>query len=145
MKTATCFVCGQSVKHEEIRQFTVPHDTFFWAPVEHRAPCGAYCSGGGYKYGETDVHVPAFDKCPRCAAIETEVAMVIEKSDSLERVVILRYTSAYCRYLGFRIELELAWGKEWKVASRWPTNYPDSLERTVEWAKHYVTWLKDVV
>jgi hypothetical protein len=35
-------------------------------------------------------------------------------------------------------------GDGWTVKSRWPTNHPESLDRTVEWAKNYVGWLKDV-
>jgi hypothetical protein len=143
-KTVACCVCGTPVTHEEIRQFSAPRDRFRWSAVEHRAPCGAHCAGGGYEHGETDVHIPAFGRCPRCGAIETEVAKVIEKPDRSERVVILRYTPEYHRDLGFRIELEVSAGDGWSVKSRWPTNYPDSLDRTVEWAKNYVGWLKDV-
>jgi hypothetical protein len=143
-KKAACCVCGKTVAHEEIRHFSAPRDTFSWSAVEHRAPCGAHCAGGGYDHRETDVHIPAFGKCPRCGAIETEVAKVIEKPDGTERVVILRYTPAYCRDRGFRIELETVGGDGWAVKSRWPTNYPESLDRTVEWAKNFVGWLKDV-
>jgi hypothetical protein len=143
-RSVECFVCGQTVTHKEVRRFTMPEDRFSWSALPHRAPCGAHCAGGSYAHGETDVHVPAFGTCARCGTAETEVATRIENAEGSERVVIHRYTPEYRRSLGFRIDLELLVDGVWRVKSRWPTNHPDSLEQTVQWAKHYVLWLNDV-
>jgi hypothetical protein len=143
-KTTDCPVCGRAVLHEELRILGRRGEASHWQPVAHRAPCGAHCGGGGYDFGETDVHILAFGSCPRCGATETEVAKVIEKPDGSERVVFQRYTVEYRKDLGFRIELEVQEDSQWKVKSRWPTNDPDSLDKTIEWAKRYVPWLQGV-
>lgn len=140
-KTTECRVCGCAVLHEEVEILGGQGQTTHWQPDEHRAPCGAHCEGGGYDPAEADVHIPAFGKCPRCGATETEVAKIIEKPDGSERVVFQRYTIGYRRELGFRIELEIQKNGQWKVTSRWPTNEPNSLDKTIEWAKRYVPWL----
>jgi hypothetical protein len=142
-KTTECCVCGRAVLHEEVHILGRQGETTHWQPTEHRAPCGAHCSGGGYDPDETDVHILAFGKCPRCGATETEVAKVIEKPDGSERVVLHRYAVEYRRDLGFRIELEIRKDDQWKLKSRWPGD-PDSLEKTIEWAKRYVPWLLGV-
>ncbi len=69
---------------------------------------------------------------------------MIEKPDGSERVVFRRYTVEYHQELGFRIELEVQKDGQWKVESRWPTNEPESLDKTIEWAKRYVPWLHGV-
>lgn len=139
-KKSECHVCGLAVLHEESRTGTGTH----WNPVAHRAPCGAHCGGGGYAYGETDVHIVAFGSCPRCGATATEVAKVIEKPDGKERVVFQRYTVEYYRDLGFRIDLEVQQDGQWKVKSRWNSYKPDSLDGTIELAKRYIPWLQGV-
>jgi len=143
-KPMNCTVCGASVTHREARVFAAPNDRFHWTAVAHRAPCGAHCGGGGYNPDENDVHIPPFGACPRCGATDTAVARIIERPGHSERVVIHRYTREYCRELGFRIDLEACVNGSWTVRSRWPTNHPDSLERTVECAKNYVPWLKEL-
>ena len=112
-----------------------------WTPVEHRAPCGAHCMGGGVAHGESDVHIVTFGACPRCREKDSEIATTIVNEDATERVVIQRYIHDYHSDLGFRIELEIRSGDDWTVKSRWPTNDPDSLEGTIRWAENYVPWL----
>ncbi len=56
----------------------------------------------------------------------------------------VRYTRAYKRDIDFRIALEVSDGLGWTVKSRWMTPCPDSLDRSVEWAKKYVEWLNEV-
>lgn len=100
--------------------------------------------GGGCDSGEEDVHTPPFSACPRCGAIDSEIARIIDRPDGVERIVFHRYTSEHRRDLGFRIDLERREGESWCVVSRWGTNHPDSLEQTVEWAERYVSWLRTV-
>lgn len=140
-RTQKCVVCNVEVEHEKILLFSAP-TKIHWKAVAHRAPCGAHCAGGGYDSGEQDVHIPAFGACPRCGATDSEVARVIERGDGGERVVFHRYVSQHCRELGFRIDLEKRDGESWRVAARWGTNCPDSLEQTIEWAERYVPWLR---
>jgi hypothetical protein len=137
-----CKVCGTEVEHEEVRHFTAPA-SLDWHATAHRAPCGAHCGGGGYDHGETDVHIPAFGRCPRCGATETEIADVITRADQNERVVFHRYVVDYHRFIGYRIDLEVFRDGAWGVKSRWNTNFPDSLPRTIEWAERYVPWLRN--
>jgi hypothetical protein len=140
-KTAECRVCGQAVFHKELRFFGGDGEAYDWMPEAHRAPCGAHCSGGGYDLDETDVHIPAFGRCPRCGAAGTEVVRTIVRPDGAERVVIHRYITDHHRNLGFRVELEVLKDGEWVVKSRWPTAYPESLEQTIQSANKYVPWL----
>src|SRR5690242_19452806 len=93
-RVQTCLCCGSEVEHQERRSLT-PHDTqSFWMPIEHRAPCGAQCAGGGYA-GESDVHTPPFKPCPRCGAAQSEIINTIERPDGGERVVFHRYKKEY--------------------------------------------------
>jgi hypothetical protein len=119
----------------------LPAGSTWWEPQAHRAPCGAHCSGGGYEHGEQDVHTPAFAACPRCGAVDSEIARVIERSDGLERAVFHRYTAEYRRDLGYRVDLERRDGESWRVVSRWQVHHPDSLDRAIEQACCYVSWL----
>ena len=138
-----CEVCGTEVDQEEMRLLAgrQPAGSTWWNSQPHRAPCGAHCAGGGTDSDEDDVHIPSFAACPRCGATASEVARIVERRDGQERVVIHRYTAAYCADLGYRIDLEIRMGGDWRVESRWPTNHPESLDLTIEWAKRYVSWL----
>ena len=138
----TCKVCGTLIDHEEVRHFSAP-TSYSWSAIEHRAPCGAHCGGGGYDHGEKDVHIPAFGRCPRCNATETEIAEIIFRDNEMERVVFQKYVVDYDRSIGYRIDHEEFRNGIWTVKSRWNTNYPDSLPLTIEWAERYVSWLKN--
>src|SRR5215470_16376774 len=87
-KTQACLCCGSEVEHRECRGVTT--DGVSWMPVEHCAPCGAQCAGGGYA-GEADVHTPPFKPCPRCGATQSEILKTVERPDGTERVVFHRY------------------------------------------------------
>ena len=139
-----CAVCGTDVEHEELRHFDKPSDRFGWHAIEHRAPCGAHCAGGGCDHGEQDVHTPAFDACPRCGAIDTEVARIIERPDSGERAVFHRYTADHRRGLGYRVDLEQRDGDLWRVVSRWQVHHPESYGGAYRQACFYVSWLKQI-
>jgi hypothetical protein len=143
LRRAACPICGLEVEQEEIRVLAgrVPAGSTYWEPQPHRAPCGAHCAGGGTEPEEQDVHIPPFAACLRCGATDTEVARIIVRDDGQERIVFHHYTAPYCADLGYRIELQTRVGIDWRVKSRWPTNHPDSLDLTIEWAKRYVPWL----
>ena len=142
-RTQKCIVCDNDVEHEEVRHFNAPKDYFRWRAVAHRAPCGAHCAGGGYDYGEEDVHTPAFSACPRCGAIDSEIAQIIERPDGEERGVMHRYTAEHCRDLGYRVDLERRDGGLWRVVSRWPLHHPESYDSALGQACRYVTWLNE--
>ena len=139
-KEDICQACGSRVIFEEFECHGRMGHTFDWQPVEHLAPCGAHCAGGGYDQGEEDVHIPAFGKCPRCGATDSRVATIIERSDGEERIVIHEYLTAQKRDIGFRIDLEQRIADGWKIKSRWNTGTPHSLNDTVTWAGRYVPW-----
>lgn len=137
-----CDVCKQRITTEECESFTPRGwEVTRWAPVMHRAPCGAHCMGGGVYHGETDVHIVTFGICPRCGESDTEVATIVTNGDETERVVIQRYIHDYRSELGFRIELEVRSGEQWVVKHRFPTNSPHSLDGTLKWAENYIPWL----
>jgi hypothetical protein len=138
----SCMVCSTIVDHEEVRHFKLP-PSFSWHAFPHRAPCGAHCAGGSYDQGESDVHIPAFGRCPRCGATGSEIAEIVTRADNTERLVFHRYTADHLRRIGYRIDHEVLRGGDWTVKTRWNTNYPDSLPRTIEWAERYVQWLKE--
>ena len=139
-----CHICKLVVLTEECESFTPRGwEVTRWAPVMHRAPCGAHCMGGSVFHGETDVHVVTFGACPRCGETDSEIVETIENGDGTERVVIHSYIHEYDADKGFRIELETSSVDGWVVKSRWPTNRPDSLEETVRWAENYVPWLAE--
>ncbi len=50
-ETRGCGVCGISVEHRETRINTVREPR--WNPIVHRAPCGAWCMGGGIGSAQT--------------------------------------------------------------------------------------------
>ena len=49
--TRPCDVCGVSMEHREQRVNTHPDP--WWKPAPHRAPCGAWCMGGGIGSAQT--------------------------------------------------------------------------------------------
>ena len=125
---------------EEYESWNRDGQCFKWRPVAHRARCGAHCAGGGYEDGERDVHIPPFGSCPRCGAVDSEVAQTIERSDGSERVVFVRYVVGSS---GFRIDYEKSAGDSWKTVARYPASDPESLAKAVEQAENYVPWLKE--
>ena len=140
-KQGTCDHCGSDVEFEEYESWNRDGQRFKWRAVEHLAPCGAHCAGGGYEHGETDVHIPPFGSCPRCGAADSEVAQTIENQDGAERVVLHRYVSGRS---GIRIDHEKKDGEQWKTVARYPASDPDSLAVAVTQAQNYVPWLKEV-
>ena len=83
--------------------------------VEHRAPCGAQCAGGGYA-GEADVHTPPFKPCPRCGATQSEIIHTIERLDGAERVVFHRYKKDHSRDQQFWVIQERRDGDLWRIS-----------------------------
>ncbi|WP_159434822.1 hypothetical protein [Rubritalea squalenifaciens] len=138
-KQGVCDYCGLDVELEKYESWNRDGHRFKWRAVEHRAPCGAQCAGGGYEHGETDVHIPPFGSCPRCGAIDSEIAQTIENQDGAERVVLRRYVIGHS---GLRIDHEERDGEQWKTVARYPASDPQSLEMAIEQAKNYVPWLK---
>lgn len=140
-KTQTCVCCGSEVEHREFRGLT-PRETHesSWMPVEHRAPCGAQCAGGGYA-GEADVHTPPFKPCPRCGATQSEILHTIERPDGAERVVFHRYKKDYSPNQGFWAIQERRDGDLWRRVMWWDVGHPESFESAVEKAREHVPWL----
>ncbi len=138
-KEGTCDYCGSEVQLEEYESWNRDGHRFKWRIVEHRAPCGAHCAGGGYEHGETDVHIPSFGACPRCGAVATEVAQTIENEDGSERVVLHRYVVGNT---GIRIEHERRGDGEWTIVARYSASDPNSLASAIRQAGNYVPWLK---
>lgn len=136
-REGTCDYCGAKTILAEHRDLAEPKS--YWSPVEHLAPCGAHCLGGGVERGEEDVHIVSFGACPRCGETETEIAKVIERKDGLERVSFHRHK----RDLEYRIDLERLGDDKWSVVSRWNSQHPDSLPTTISFAATYVPWLKN--
>jgi hypothetical protein len=66
---------------------------------------------------------------------------VIERSDGVERAVFHHYTAKHYRNLGYRVDLECRNGDSWQVVSRWQVRHPDSLNRAIQQACRYVSWL----
>jgi hypothetical protein len=75
--------------------------------------------------------------------VNSEVVAIIDRADGRERVVIHRFIRPHLRGLGYRIDLERRWGSRWMPDSRWPTDYPDSLDMTLECAAIHVAWLHE--
>ncbi|VUD69377.1 hypothetical protein TDB9533_04744 [Thalassocella blandensis] len=113
----------------------------FFQPLAHLAPCGAHCMGGGVDYREKCVHIPSFGACPKCGKSGTINVYEIIHENKEEKVSFHQYTETYQSDLGFRIEREYLENGVWVVKKRFPTNFPESLEKTIEWAKNYVEWL----
>lgn len=140
-KQGTCDYCSSEVELEEYESWNRDGHKFKWRSVGHRAPCGAYCAGGGYEYGETDVHIPAFGVCPRCGALDSEVVQTIESKDGSERVVLHRYIVGHS---GLRIDHEKKSDKAWIVAARFGASDPISVQLAIKQAENYIPWLKEI-
>ena len=139
-KTEACFYCGREVTYIEYKDNKAGK---FYKPSVHKAPCGAYCMGGGVKHGEENVHCPPFKACPKCGEVDSIKVFEILKYDRLEKISFYKYTKECHADIGYRIEKELFENGNWVVKTRLPTNNPESLEGTVKWAETYFSWLKN--
>lgn len=64
---ASCKTCAQTVTHRE--HIGLYGGAPELSAVNHRAPCGAHCLGGGVRanvYRKKEVHGAKMFPCPRC-------------------------------------------------------------------------------